>query len=108
MLVPILKHDILYRDVPTEWLHQQLVALGLEVYKQPYEFTYPMNLLNNQTVKGENIYGILRAPRASSTESMVMSTPLRPSATGIGRTDGSVALLLSMAKYMKSKYYIVL
>lgn len=81
----------------------QLVAIGLEVHTQRYEFTYPMNLMDNRTSAGENIYAILRAPRSSSTESMVMSTPLRPSATGLDRTDGSVALLLSMAQYMKSE-----
>ncbi|XP_067937924.1 glycosylphosphatidylinositol anchor attachment 1 protein-like [Watersipora subatra] len=93
------------RDVPTSWLLKELVALGLEVHTQPYEFTYPMNLMNNETVPGENVYAILRAPRASSTESMVMSTPLRPSATSLGRTDGSVALMLALAKHMKRKNY---
>lgn len=89
--------------MPVKWIEEQLTALGLEVYTQQYEFTYPMNLLNNKTAHGVNVYGILRAPRTASVESMVLSTPLRPSSSGLTPTDASVALILSMAKHMKSK-----
>jgi len=67
-----------------------------------YQFTYPLNLMNNQTVEGNNIYGILRAPRSASTECMVMSVPLRPLSSGLAATDGSVAIMLALASHMIS------
>ena len=34
--------------------------------------------LFNLVILGDNIYAVLRAPRASSTEGLVLSTPYRP------------------------------
>lgn len=96
----------LLSDVPLAWLKNELVKAGVEVYSQKYSFTYPMNLLNNRTVQAENIYAILRAPRASSTESIVITTPLRPSGSGLTPTTGSVALLISLAKEMRGTIFI--
>lgn len=96
----------LLSDVPLAWLKNELVKAGVEVYSQKYSFTYPMNLLNNRTVQAENIYAILRAPRASSTESIVITTPLRPSGSGLTPTTGSVALLISLAKEMRGIIFI--
>ena len=94
--------DSFFSEVPDTWVKEQLISIGLEVYTQEYKFTYPMNLLNNQTAQGTNVYGILRAPRTPSVESVVMTTPLRPSSSGLTPTDGSVALILSLAEHMKS------
>jgi len=94
---------IVFSDVPIQWLEEKLISLGLEVHTHGYKFTYPMNLLNNQTATGKNIYAVLRAPRAASTESMVLTTPLRPVESGLTGTAGSVSLMLSLAKHMKSK-----
>lgn len=98
---------IIDSEVPTQWLVDEMTDIGLEVHTQTYNFTYPMNLLNNKTATGLNVYGILRAPRASSLESMVMTAPLRPASTGLTPTDGSVALMLALAKHMKSKCYFI-
>ena len=96
--------SLAYSKVPTDWLMRELQSIGLEVYEQKYQFDYPMNLMNNRTADGTNVYALLRAPRAASTEAMVMTAPLRPVDSGMAATDGSVALMLSLAKYMISRW----
>lgn len=54
---------------------------------------------------GQNIYGIVRAPRASSTEAIVVSVPYRPINSIYLDTAPSVALLLAFAKFCRSKYF---
>ena len=55
---------------------------------------------------GDNIYAVLRAPRASSTEGLVLSTPYRPPDLSFEPpTDVSVALLLTMAKFFRHQKY---
>lgn len=61
--------------------------------------------MDNQTYTGDNIYAILRAPRASSTEALVLATPYRPPLSIEAPTDVSVALLLTMAKFFKHQKY---
>ncbi len=56
-----------------------------------------------QVFHGQNVYGILRAPRASSTEAVVLSAPYRPPAADRDRTTGGVALMLALAKEFRSK-----
>merc|ERR1719348_928275 len=57
-------------SIPSAWLMSQLTALGLEVHQHHFSLNYP---LGNSTFKGTNIYAILRAPKASSTESLVLA-----------------------------------
>lgn len=52
------------------------------------------------------MYGILRAPRASSTEAVVLSVPYRPPEAEGERTTGGMALMLALAKAFRSKYSI--
>jgi len=52
---------------------------------------------------GQNVYGIVRAPRASSTEAIVVSVPYRPINSIYLDTAPSVALLLAFAKFCRSK-----
>lgn len=54
---------------------------------------------------GQNIYGIVRAPRAASTEAIVVSVPYRPINSIYLNTAPSVALLLAFAKFCKSKSF---
>lgn len=50
-------------------------------------------------VKGTNVYGILRAPRAPRTEALVLSAPC----TAGDHNNQAVGLLLGMAQYFRSE-----
>lgn len=51
-------------------------------------------------VKGTNVYGILRAPRAPRTEALVLSASCSPG----DENNQAVGLLLGLAQYFRSKY----
>ena len=57
-----------------------------------------------QKFHGRNVYGILRAPRAASTEALVLSAPYRPPTAEGERTTGGIALMLALAKAFRSEY----
>lgn len=52
-----------------------------------------------QMVKGTNVYGILRAPRAPRTEALVLSAPCSPG----DQNNQAVGLLLGLAQYFRSE-----
>lgn len=56
--------------------------------------------LSFQLVKGTNVYGILRAPRAPRTEALVLSAPCSPG----DNNNQAVGLLLGLAQYFRSEY----
>ncbi len=56
--------------------------------------------LSSQMVKGTNVYGILRAPRAPRTEALVLSAPCTPG----DNNNQAVGLLLGLAQYFRSEY----
>jgi len=90
---------------PFPWIEARLKQLGLEVYRHNFTLNYPLGK-KNQVYKGDNIYAVLRAPRASSTEGLVLSTPYRPPDLSFEpSTDVSVALLLTMAKFFRHQKY---
>ena len=49
------------------------------------------------------MYGILRAPGASSTEALVLTAPFRPPEGNLDKTSGGIALMLGLAKAFRSK-----
>ncbi|XP_051871553.1 glycosylphosphatidylinositol anchor attachment 1 protein isoform X2 [Pristis pectinata] len=51
-------------------------------------------------VKGTNVYGILRASRAASTESIVLSTPVE-----MKQNSQAAGLLLALASYFRGQVY---
>lgn len=51
-------------------------------------------------VKGTNVYGILRAPRAASTESLVLSVPC---SSGQHRNSQAVGLMLALAAHFRGE-----
>ena len=51
---------------------------------------------------GQNVYGIVRAPRAASTEAIVVSVPYRSVNSIHPTTAPSIALLLTFAQYCRS------
>ena len=56
-----------------------------------------------QKFMGRNVYGILRAPKAASTEAIVMSAPYRPPGTYLDKTGAGIGLLLALAKAFRRK-----
>lgn len=52
-----------------------------------------------QMVSGTNVYGILRAPRAASTESLVLTVPCGPDSTN----SQAVGLLLALAAHFRGE-----
>ena len=60
-----------------------------------------------QDLIGENIFAILRARRAASTEALVMTAPLRSAGNQKIQTDGSVALMLALAAEFRSEFGIL-
>jgi len=87
---------------PFPWLVAQFKQLGLEVHQQQFSLNYP---LANNSFTGTNVYAILRAPKASSTEALVLSAPHRPPNSPHQATDAGIAVLLSAAKFFRSQIY---
>ena len=63
--------------IPFPWIESQLRHIGLEVYSHNFTLTNPLGTddIKKSTFRGQNVYAILRAPRASSTEALVLSAP---------------------------------
>ena len=61
---------------PFPWIEARLKQMGLEVYRHNFNLTFPLSN-KPRLFEGNNIYAILRAPRASSTEALVLTTPYR-------------------------------
>ncbi|KAM4689754.1 glycosylphosphatidylinositol anchor attachment 1 protein isoform 2-T2 [Discoglossus pictus] len=78
-------------------------SVGLEVYTQSFVRTlpFPDESTERYMVKGTNVYGILRAPRAASTESLVLSVPCSEGQNN----NQAVGLLLALASYFRGQIY---
>ncbi|XP_062424568.1 glycosylphosphatidylinositol anchor attachment 1 protein [Rhea pennata] len=89
--------------MPVAWLEKTMWNLGLEVYKQPFSRTlpFPDETHERYMVKGTNVYGILRAPRATSTESLVLSVPCSEGQ----QNNQAVGLMLALASYFRGQIY---
>ncbi|KAI6075519.1 Glycosylphosphatidylinositol anchor attachment 1 protein [Aix galericulata] len=89
--------------IPVAWLERTMWGLGLEVYKQPFARTlpFPDESRERYMVKGTNVYGILRAPRAASTESLVLSVPCSEGT----QNSQAVGLMLALAAYFRGQIY---
>ncbi|XP_018578205.1 glycosylphosphatidylinositol anchor attachment 1 protein [Anoplophora glabripennis] len=94
-----------YEDsIPYPWLLAKFKQLGLDTYT--HNFTLHSPLSNKERYSGQNVYGILRAARASSTEALVLSVPYRPPSSVHASTSASVAVMLAFAKFAnKEKYW---
>uniref|UniRef100_A0A4W6D590 GPI-anchor transamidase component GPAA1 n=1 Tax=Lates calcarifer TaxID=8187 RepID=A0A4W6D590_LATCA len=88
--------------MPVDWLVKTMQARGLEVFTQSFSRTLPFPDENKERymVKGTNVYGILRAPRAPRTEALVLSAPCSP-----GDNNQAVGLLLGLAQYFRNQIY---
>lgn len=90
-------------DMPIPWLVGKMSQLNLEVYTHNFTLNYP--LVKGQKFKGTNVYGILRAPRTSSLEALVVSAPYRARSSYQKDTTAGIALMLAFAKFARSQKY---
>lgn len=92
-----------HSGLPTAWLAGEFRRAGLEVYRHNFSLAYPLG--SRQLYHGENMYAILRAPRASRTEAIVISVPFRNSVSPHGSTLPSIAAVLDLAKHFRRQLY---
>lgn len=86
--------------VPYPWILAKMRQIGLETYTHNFTLNYPLG--GGKKFTGKNIYGILRAPRAASTESFVISVPYRPPDSILSDISPSLALTLAFADFARS------
>ncbi|XP_070248223.1 glycosylphosphatidylinositol anchor attachment 1 protein isoform X1 [Myotis yumanensis] len=89
--------------LPAAWLERTMRSVGLEVYTQSFsrKLPFPDETHERYMVSGTNVYGILRAPRAASTESLVLTVPCGPDSTN----SQAVGLLLALAAHFRGQIY---
>ncbi|KAJ8946439.1 hypothetical protein NQ318_014426 [Aromia moschata] len=91
-------------SIPYPWLLAKFKQIGLDTYTHNFTLNSPLNKKEKYT--GKNVYGILRAARASSTEALILSVPYRSSLSVHPSTAPSIAIMLAFAKYAnKEKYW---
>lgn len=89
--------------IPYPWLQAKMKQIGLETYTHNFTLNYPFG--GGKTFQGKNIYGILRAPRIGSTESIVLSVPYRPPSSAHTTVTPGVPLLLAFADFARRQRY---
>ena len=64
-----------------------------------------IHLLQESTVAGRNVYGVLRAGRSLGTESIILSVPLleKREESGGDRNRHGIAVMLALVEYFQSK-----
>ncbi|KAJ8272604.1 hypothetical protein GJAV_G00091200 [Gymnothorax javanicus] len=89
--------------MPVDWLVKAMQTRGLEVFTQSFSRTlpFPDEIKERYMVRGTNVYGILRAPRAPRTEALVLSAPCSPG----NNNNQAVGLLLGLAQYFRGQIY---
>ncbi|XP_034826560.1 glycosylphosphatidylinositol anchor attachment 1 protein [Maniola hyperantus] len=90
-------------EMPVPWLVGKMSQLGLEVYTHNFSLNYPLG--QGQTYKGTNVYGILRAPRTSSLEALVVTAPYRSLSNHQKGTTAGIALMLAFAQFARPQKY---
>ncbi|KAK3878503.1 hypothetical protein Pcinc_016848 [Petrolisthes cinctipes] len=89
--------------MPYAWLVGQFTQLGLDTFTHNFTLHYPMG--KEKSFSGQNVYGILRAGRGSSTEAIVVAAPYRPPSSFLQTTAPSIALMLAMAQFFSKQVY---
>lgn len=90
----------------SEYLRQELTKADLQFYTHRYHVKPLLSGLLGQDYNGTNYYAVMKAPRASGIESMVISTTFRINKKGEITTLPSIALMLSLASYFRCKYHL--
>lgn len=86
---------------PHTWIETKMKEIGLETHVHEYTLTSPF--YPHQKYLGKNVYGILRAPRASSTEGIIFTAPYRPPISIHPDISTSIPTLLAYADFARSK-----
>ncbi|XP_077046126.1 GPI-anchor transamidase component GPAA1 isoform X1 [Agelaius phoeniceus] len=89
--------------MPVGWLEQTMFQLGLEVHRQPFSRTlpFPDEAHERYLVRGTNVFGVLRAPRAASTEALLLLVPCSEGS----KNNQAVGLLLALAGFCRGQVY---
>lgn len=90
-------------NTPHIWIEEKMKEIGLETYVHEFSLSSPFH--RHRKYRGKNVYGILRAPRASSTEGVVFSAPYRPPSSIHPDISASVPTLLAFADFARSKNF---
>ncbi|XP_050545919.1 glycosylphosphatidylinositol anchor attachment 1 protein [Daktulosphaira vitifoliae] len=90
-------------EMPHSYLLTKLKKLRLETYSHNFTLNYPLK----KSIKyvGRNIYGILRAPRGASTESIVLSVPYRSPISILPSTLPGLAIMFQLAQFFRQQKY---
>ncbi|XP_013418451.1 glycosylphosphatidylinositol anchor attachment 1 protein isoform X1 [Lingula anatina] len=91
--------------MPVKWIYNQFMDLGLDVYIHNFTFRYPLKIFGEKQIPGQNVYAIMRASRAASTEALVLTIPFRTVTTVMDKTHGGLALMLTMANHFRKSSY---
>ncbi|CAG9570621.1 unnamed protein product [Danaus chrysippus] len=90
-------------EMPVPWLVGKMSQLDLEVYTHNFTLNYPLG--HGQVYKGTNVYGILRAPRTSSLEALVVTAPFRSLSSHQKGTAAGIGLMLAFAQFARPQKY---
>jgi len=85
------------RRMPHEWIAEKLESLDIETYVQNFTVSQPYM---SSAKTGKNVYGIIRAPRHSSTESIVFAVPY-----DVSTVYKSVPLAVAIASHFREQIY---
>ncbi|XP_053950679.1 glycosylphosphatidylinositol anchor attachment 1 protein [Anastrepha ludens] len=88
---------------PHAWIAAKMHQIGLETHIHNFTLRYPFS--NGKEYHGKNVYGILRAPRISSTEGVVFTAPYRAGNSIHADITASVPMLLAFADFARKKNY---
>lgn len=91
------------RDIPYPWLQAKMKQIGLETYVHNFTLNFPYG--GGKKFTGKNVYGIVRAPRIGSTESILLSMPYRPPNTAHEPITPTIPLLLAFAEFARRQKY---
>ncbi|XP_004535239.1 glycosylphosphatidylinositol anchor attachment 1 protein [Ceratitis capitata] len=88
---------------PHAWIAAKMHQIGLETHVHNFTLRYPFSA--GKEYHGKNVYGILRAPRVSSTEGVVYAAPYRAVNSVHVDITASVPILLAFADFARKKNY---
>ncbi|EDS27747.1 GPI transamidase component GAA1 [Culex quinquefasciatus] len=91
------------KGMPYAWLLAKMRKIGLDTHTHNFTLNYPLG--GGKVFTGKNVYGILRAPRIGSTESVVLAVPYRPPESVHTDVSAGVPLLLAFADFARRQKY---
>lgn len=89
--------------MPYAFLSAKMKQIGLDVYTHNFTLNYPFG--GGKKFTGKNVYGILRAPRIASTESIVLTVPYRAPTSMLTDISYGVPLILAFADFARKQKY---